>query len=354
MVHNLQREGPLCLQSLGENDLLHLVDLLVSEKKWVEECPSEVFPFKITRVGKSENASNIDSSPSNKEKVPARSRDEILADCQELVNELLKKNPRGFFVGFFRKHFLERYGYHLNLQRLGFEKMAYLLKTMSGVKIESGYVIPSDNTPNIMILESPVPDKKENLSHKLASDGDASKKGDGLDSLWEELGPVASSKSNTFKPGLVLRKSAAESVEKQMDFDYEPALSDDEFSDSGETSTEIEAEGQRTAGKAKDGSPLLQILDSWYGSKGGDSCKDKSENVNALLDFSAKLSSSSEVSAKSKISSKSQMKKQRPQKTYSFVSDPVNNDNNEKLVDGILGNLRKSNESSKNAGVKVL
>lgn len=52
MARNLQRKGPTCLQSLTEHDLLQLVDLLISEKKWIEECPSEGFPFKIAQVGK--------------------------------------------------------------------------------------------------------------------------------------------------------------------------------------------------------------------------------------------------------------------------------------------------------------
>lgn len=358
MAHDLQREGPLCLQSLGENDLLQLVDLLISKKKWVEECSTEEFPFKLSQVGKSENVSREEASPFTKAKLPVRSRDEVLADCEKLVNEMLKEKPKGFFVGFFRKHFLERYGYYLDLQKLGFEKLASLLKTMPGVKIESGYVVPADDTPNIKSLESTVPGKQENISHTIASDSelpDSSEKGDDFDSLWEDLGPVASTKSTNSKLRSVSRKSAVESVEKQMKFDYEPALSDDESSDSGETSPVIGVGGQRKASE-EDGSSLLQILDTWYISKGGDSCK-KLENANPLLDFSlnkVKSSDSSEVGAKSETSIKSQVKKQKPQKSYSFVADPVTNDNNEKLVDGILGNLRKSNESSKNAGAKVL
>ncbi|XP_062097072.1 uncharacterized protein LOC133803127 [Humulus lupulus] len=350
LAQNLQREGPLSHQSLVENDLLHLIDILISEKKWVEECPSEVFPFKLTQFGKSENVTHVVSSPFTKT-IPARSNDEILADCQKLLNEMLKEHPKGFFLGFFRKHFLERYGYYLDLQKLGFKKLAYLLENMSGVKVESGYIIPSDNAPNIMSVKSTsVPDKQE-VKHIVALDSepsDSSKNGNGSDLLWDELGPVASPKSMTSKLGPVLR-TEVESVEKQMEFDYEPVLSDDDFSDSGETSPVIRAEGERMARGAKDGSSLLQILDSWYSSKGGDSCKDKSENVNELLDFSkntGKLSGSSKSGAKGEASLKSIVRKQRPQKRYSFVSDQVTNDSNEKLVDGILGNLRIYNESS--------
>ncbi|XP_030499491.2 uncharacterized protein LOC115714869 isoform X1 [Cannabis sativa] len=348
LAQNLQREGPLSHELFGENDLLHLIDILISEKKWVEECSSEVFPFKLTQVGKSENATHVDSSPFTKTIPPSRSNDEVLADCQKLVNEMLKEHPKGFFLGFFRKHFLEKYGYYLDLQKLGFEKLAALLENMSGVKVESGYVIPFDKAPNITSVKSTsVPDKQE-ANHIVALDcesSDSSKKGNGSDMLWDELGPVASPKSATSKLGLVL-KTEVESMEKQMEFDYEPVLSDDDLSDSGETSHMTRAEGERMARGAEDGSSLLQILDSWYSSKGGDSCKDKSENVNGLLDFSkntAKLSGSSGV--KGQTSLKSIVRKQRPQKSYSFVSDQVTNDSNEKLVDGILGNLMKSNES---------
>ena len=39
IAQNLCKEGPLILGSLIETDLLHLVDLLTSDKNWVEENP---------------------------------------------------------------------------------------------------------------------------------------------------------------------------------------------------------------------------------------------------------------------------------------------------------------------------
>ncbi|MFQ6635020.1 hypothetical protein Gotur_010611 [Gossypium turneri] len=54
MAENLLKEGPLVLRSLSNTDLLHLVDLLMSDKKWIEECPSQASPSKITKAaGKS-------------------------------------------------------------------------------------------------------------------------------------------------------------------------------------------------------------------------------------------------------------------------------------------------------------
>ena len=53
MALNLLKEGRLSLRSLC-NDDLHLVDLLISEKNWVEEFPSQMSPFKLAdRGGKS-------------------------------------------------------------------------------------------------------------------------------------------------------------------------------------------------------------------------------------------------------------------------------------------------------------
>ncbi|KAI3803932.1 hypothetical protein L1987_32098 [Smallanthus sonchifolius] len=57
VVHNLQQLGPSQLQSLSEKHILHLVDLLISEKKWVVENPSRTFPFRITVPSKSTSSS---------------------------------------------------------------------------------------------------------------------------------------------------------------------------------------------------------------------------------------------------------------------------------------------------------
>ncbi|KAH1083408.1 hypothetical protein J1N35_023169 [Gossypium stocksii] len=54
LAENLLKEGPFVLRSLSNTDLLHLVDLLISDKKWIEEYPSQASPFKITKAaGKS-------------------------------------------------------------------------------------------------------------------------------------------------------------------------------------------------------------------------------------------------------------------------------------------------------------
>ncbi|KAF3956891.1 hypothetical protein CMV_018031, partial [Castanea mollissima] len=137
MAQNLQNEGPLAHRSLTESDLLHLVDLLISERKWVVKCPSQTSPFKLTSsIGKSamiqsrgsnglssifsgtspkhdedlkyQNILHIGVSPPVINKKPSvRSRSDILADCQKLVTEILKEYPEGYDMGSFRKLFLE-------------------------------------------------------------------------------------------------------------------------------------------------------------------------------------------------------------------------------------------------------
>ena len=128
MARNLQKDGPLALRSLNESDVLRLVDMLISEKKWVEEHPSEALPFKLAcSVGK---VTSMDRSPTSNalryiflsaseskrqaghdgdgktRKIPnisragvsqavsckkssERSTKETLIDCQKLVNEIL-------------------------------------------------------------------------------------------------------------------------------------------------------------------------------------------------------------------------------------------------------------------------
>ncbi|CAN6711620.1 unnamed protein product [Malus baccata var. baccata] len=385
MALNLQKEGPLSLRSLCKDDLLRLVDLLMSEKKWVEECPSQMSPFKLTdHGGKSsldqsngsnrlrsifldqpsqhdmqrsrehdgeEKCRNIPHSgvslPTIRKTPPDRSRSEILADCRKLVNELLKEHPAGYNMGLFRKVFFDRYGYHLDLHMLGYQKLATLLQALPGVKVESSHILPSftysDQKPQKMFdMKTSGPSIQKHTASRTAvdSDGnltDASCKDDGSDSPWEELGPVANG-SNKNEVQLESRRKAIVST----GFDYEPSLSDD-FSDSEEETSPItESEGQRAARVNREDSSLLQILDSWYSNKDGESSKHKSENVDRTAD-STNVSKLSGFGITSGTSLADHAWKQRPQKSYSFVTDSCG-DNKDKLIDGILGSLKKPSE----------
>ncbi|KAL5751996.1 hypothetical protein ACOSQ2_022503 [Xanthoceras sorbifolium] len=412
MAQSLQKEGPPRTRDLSEGDLLNLVNLLISEKKWVEECPSQMPPFRLTRpvgkksfLGHSGGANGLRSiflstaSQSNQQKVTEcgeerkvknishagvsgpvinkkpsdRSRNDILADCQKLVNEILEKYPEGYNLGSFRKLFLERYGYHLDVQKLGYQKLASVLQIMPGVKIESTYIVPASTVPCGSSMEMFSADIQEDNTHHPLSNSDnelseTSKKSDNSDSPWEELGPVSNVSFDRKEVQSVQSSKAVEETKRQPYPDYEPSISDDEFSDSEEeTSTVTEPERQGKLGKNEEDSSLLQILDSWYSSKENDNKKDKSENVDGMVDRSkendnkkdksenldgmvdcytnvVKPSASPEPASKSETSLGNFGRKSRPQKNYNFVSDTVGN-NKDKLVDGILGSLKKSGES---------
>jgi hypothetical protein len=380
MADNLQRDGPLALRSLSESDLHHLVDLLISEMKWVEECPSQTSPFKLTwnveksSVGQCNGSNGLSSifldkksvsrehggekkykniphtgvSPPVINKNPSvRSRSDILADCQKLVNEIIKHYPKGYNMGSFRKLFLERYGYTLDVQKLGYQKLVCLLQIMPGVKVDSTYMFPSGKASNSSRLGVTVPDGQENSAgHSVANSdselSDTAKKDDDSDSQWEELGPVSSRGSSRNEMESLSRRKAIEQTDRPKYPDYEPSVTDDEFTDSeGDTSTLTGPEEHAKRVNEEDSS-LLQILDSWYSTKEGDNRKNQSENVDSTN--GSNPSGSSAVGTNSDDTNmRNNVQKQRPQKSYSFVSDPVETNKN-KLIDGILGSLKKSGE----------
>ncbi|KAL5555756.1 hypothetical protein UlMin_037992 [Ulmus minor] len=225
LAYNLQKEGPLCLKPLSKTDLLHLVELLISEKKWLVELPSKVLQFKLAHFEKSsrvnrlrsvffgtaaepniqklpehdreETSQNVPcnklSPPDTNKELARRTRIEILADCRKLVKEILREHPEGYNMGLFKNSFLERYGYRLDLQRLGYKKLVLLLQIIPGVKIESCYIIPSDKFSNFVNLETDVPDEQEIENHKVADSdcesSDASTEDDDSELPWEDLGP---------------------------------------------------------------------------------------------------------------------------------------------------------------------
>ncbi|XP_059624431.1 uncharacterized protein LOC132267307 [Cornus florida] len=391
MAQNLQKCGPSALSSLGESDLLHLVDLLISEKNWVEECPSQNYPFKFSSSsGKRSSSGSLYSSnglrsvisretsqsspqrlpqhtgekrhqnfpyaginqPVINKKLSDKSRSEILGDCQKLVDYIAEEYPEGFKMGSFRKLFLERYGYSLDLQKLGYQKLATLLQIMPGVKIESSCIFPSGKVSKRRIKETVDANVQENIVNGAVTNFynelcDASRKDDDLESPWEELGPVAnaSPKRNGMEMGL--SKNVKDVLAGQMHHDYE-TLSDDDLSDSeDETSSLTGSEGRGRPRENEEDSSLLKILDSWYSSRKESSGKNGSENVDGVMDWSGdglKPSGASGVGIKTETSVVHCGRKQRPFKNYSFVAEQPE-DNKDKLIDGILGSLKKSGES---------
>ncbi|XP_076903081.1 uncharacterized protein LOC143558036 [Bidens hawaiensis] len=303
MVHNFQQFGPSQLQSLTENQISHLMDSLISEKKWVVENPSRIFPFRIvgpsrssssTKPSNSKGSTNTDSHGQNYEpevKTSSKNRSMILRDCQKLVNEVVKEHPDGFKISSFKELFFVKYGYHLEVQQLSYQKLATLLQIMPGVKLECSRIFPSG---------ARVHSKKADLSRKE----------DDNDTQWEELGPIEQIKT------------------KKDDFE---TVSDNDLSDSDAESSPAGLQNQ-AKGK-KEESSLLQILDSWYGNK-----EDTTNRITADgSDRSIYHLNNNKPPAYDDT--------QKPAKRYSFVADkPV--DGNENLINGILGSLKKPGNGS--------
>lgn len=289
MAKNLQEEGPSCLKLLDKSSMLHLVTLLITHKKCIEENPSSSLPFRIIKGSSPghRHASNglssifLDFSKLQPQKQDSEKRGKYvahtgvsvgsmdgkqleryktnaIADCQKLIKKVTEENPEGYSLIRFRKDFLEEYGYHLAVEKLGYGSLQSLIQVMPGVRIASGYILPL-TTPS----------------------ANAKSKEDDSESSFEELGPVSEATTN---------HSATNKLPV-----YEPSLSDDE--DSGSERDNPEKKKQETNREGKESS-LLQILDSYYTNKDGE-FKEKSQE--------GKLVSNG--------------RKQKPAKTYSFVKD---------------------------------
>lgn len=365
MAEKFRKEGPESLRSFSGADLLHLVNLLISDKKWIEESPSQNYPFKVIPSKEEPSFSSPSGSvtiqklkelhrhrklqnppdagapyPIVDENIFRKSRNRTVLDCQKLIDELLKEHPEGFNMGNFRRMFHDKYGYHLDLHKLGYEKLTTFLQTMPGVTVASTHLIPSHNQKS-QNLESKFGDTESNSESEL-SDG-SRKKDDDLDSQWEELGPLSNlrlKKTETQSgPNRKMKDEATEKIQHK----YE-SLSDDDFSDTEEeTSPEIISESKKKAPVNEADSSLLQILDSWYKTKDDENKPSGSEDIDAGAGADSSRSGSFESTVKNESPARTNGRKQRHSRSYSFVTEhPV--DNKDRLIDGILGSLKKTSE----------
>lgn len=385
MSHNLQNQGPPVLRDLTETDLHHLVDLLISDKKLVKECLSEKYPFKLIQPDEKRSCKGLSSifldtqsqpglqswqKQKQKEyqnlppagdllptihKNPNKSIDEVVADCRKLVEFILTEYKQGFSIGRFRKLFLEKYGYPLKVHKFSYNKLVSLIQTTPGVKIEAGKIMPAApfdvdlkscgmeaTDPSVQKVD--VGDTKSNFGANMSG---TPKMSNLLDSSWEELGPITCTAPKRQNMGSS-RKKKKEAVE-QVNYDYEPA-SVDYLSSSDEENLSSRGDGRHYYTKRGEDSSLLQILD-WYQNKEDDTRSSKDctravpDKVDAVDSFSGKdsIPSLSSGSLKNKD-------KLRSSKSYSFVSDEVVDDK-DKLIDGILGSLKKSGGRSPESGI---
>lgn len=392
MSHNLQSQGPPVLRDLTESDLLHLVDLLISDKKWVEECLSDKYPFKLIQPadkGSCKGLSSIfldtqsqpglESRQKQKQKgyqdLPPtgdlssaiqknhnKSKNKVVADCRKLVELIVTKYPQGFSIGRFRKMFLEEYGYSLEAHKFGYNKLVSLVQKMPGVKIEAANIMPAapsdiDSTSYGMEFTDPsvpkveVGDAKCNFGANMSGTTNTSNL---LDSSWEELGPITYTTPKKQKMGSSSNKKK-EAV-GQVNHDYE-SLSDDYLSGSDEEKSSLRGlDGRKDLRKKGEDSSLLQILD-WYQNKEDESrsskdCRREVPDKVDLVDSCSRKDSIPSLSSGS-LNNEDHVggceQKLRPFKSYSFVSDEVVDDK-DKLIDGILGSLKKSGGRSAESG----
>lgn len=377
IAEKFREQGPQSLRSFSGADLLHLVNLIISDKKWIEESPSKNYPFRVIPFEMElsfSSPSGSDAFQKLKElhrhrrfqnppdagapypivdgNIFRKSRNETVLDCQKLIDEYLKEHPEGFNMGNFRRMFHGKYGYPLDLQKLGYEKLATFLQTMSGVTVESTHLIPSHNQKS-QNLESKVGDTESHSESEL-SDG-SRKKDDDLDSPWEELGPLSNlalkKRETQSGPSRKMKDGAKEKIQHE----YE-SLSDDDFSDTEEmTSPEITSESKKKAPVNEADSSLLQILDSWYKTKDDENKPSGSEDIDAAAtsgagagagadaDVDSSQSGSSESAVKNETPAKTNGRKQRHPRSYSFVTEH-HVDNKDRFIDGILGSLKKTSE----------
>lgn len=374
LIQNLQRKGPSVIKDLNHTDMLKLVDLLISEKKWIEESASQTFPFKVTTkketepsdyahksiglsslfTAKTSNGTQETTPPQNfaefktwyknlfvgtkdikperlhnafeanfnkklncftygyptirslifacsvdnesqeiKKNNKASNKGEILNDCHKLVIELLKDSPSGFNMGNFRPAFFKKYGYVLDCQTIGYSNLTSLLQIMPGVKIESSYIVPED----------------------LGNSED-----------FDELGPVSLGSDECHSTS-----------NKKREMNYSRAsLSEEEFSDSGDEVSPSDYSGlENKVKKSEEDSSLMQILDSWYSSK--ESNADRNDDINEPVKIVTPRINLQGGAENSKLSSKLN-------KRYSFVAESSDCEK-DKLVDNILGGLKKAGES---------
>ncbi|XP_006851397.3 uncharacterized protein LOC18441213 [Amborella trichopoda] len=373
MVKKLQKEESLKLDTLLDCHLQRLAEILIHEKKWVEECAFDVSPFKVTlptENGFSSSSSNFDSPVlstiflagasnslngfSREEKNPPKlSRSKIIEDCQAFLTDVLKYHPEGFNIGSIRPQFYARYGYILDYKTLGYPKLTSLLEIMPGVKIESYRIIPgvdalSDKDRGKNVRREELldefksvcsPDKNAYLGEKA----DRSETVTDQDCVWEELGPVTISDASENAEDSTLNAKTDPEIENMNPYQTY-SLSDIELSDSeSESSLENEANREEMERNKDDGS-LLRILDSWHEKKERVN-KDCPEALDGLVECSQR--NQSEPLASSTLSPKSSSRTLKPKsrKNYSFVTESVD-DEKEKLIDSILGTLKKSSNSN--------
>lgn len=382
MVQSFQKYGPMNLSSVGENDLMQMVEFMITEKKWLEERPSRTFPFRvIPAVGKSSvglspganglrslfqsrttsqsylqksSEGDVDkklstahsgvSSPAAEKKHPVRLKTDLLADFSKLVNEILKEHRDGYSMSLIPQRFHERYGYSLIPRKLGHQKLASLIQSLPGVRMESGLIFPADHYEVTSLLKTEVANSSNAVFGSDSELSDLLPKDDSNDGPWEELGPVSVVNANPSDLESKSWQKIAE-LETSVHPEYEPSVSDDDYSGSEEEDSPCLAppEGERKPKGDVDGSSLVETLELFYSNQGEDSAKSDIGNTtaNGVTDVLNPSTQSTPGTNSKTRSGENNKEKQKSSKNYLFVADPVST--KDPLVN-ILTSLQKTDD----------
>jgi OST-HTH/LOTUS domain len=311
-MQGLKKAQMTSLESLEEVHLLQLIDLLISEKKWIQENKSNTFPFTLFIPSASTpSATNqkillqIRTDPDQLSIKNPPSKKKVLSDCRKLVKEMLDEQPEGFEMSLFKPNFEKKFGYRLENKKIGYPRFVSLLQTIPGIRID-----PISNKVS----------KYDRKEKKIEADniGEFETDNNKEDSVFDELGPVS----------------------KEMDVGYqEPSLSDEEFSDQSET--EVSADFDRET--RKDQSSLIKILDSFVSAKEKDTMRKAPFGHYGIVDCSRRHESNkNDLSLGDNVKNTSSLRSQKG--IYKFVADEVEDDK-DKIVDSILGALKKNGDS---------
>ncbi|KAJ4887649.1 putative endonuclease or glycosyl hydrolase [Raphanus sativus] len=194
LAKNLKEEGHSSLKQLDPSKTLDLVSLLISDKKWIKENPSEALPFRVTRFTNPQASSALRSmfvdmskslaesknngvSLSTEKPLEERTRSEVIADCHKLIKKITEENPGGYNMSNFKKDFLDEFGYRLDYQSLGYPKLHCLIQMMPEARVESGYIVPS-STLAPYASDSSVKEEVGSVSNKKTHESEPSAEDD--------------------------------------------------------------------------------------------------------------------------------------------------------------------------------
>lgn len=394
MVHKLQNEGPNILKDLKESHIVKLVELLISEKKWIEESTSQAFPFKLKlpaeqrsllsnaqHNGLSSLFSGSTSNVSERSNAP-QNLAELKAWFQKSCNGTEDMKPEEFqrlFESMFNKTLVcSSYGYptirsllfacvadNKNLNQVRKRKapnrgevlsdchklVTKLLKdNPEGFNMSTfrpaffqtyGYILDCQTLgySKLVSLLQIMPGVKieppyvlpDSMLNSGSSQVTTKAAADGLD------GESPSNGDDWEELGPVSDDNS-QTVGKQMGYS-KVSLSDEEFTDSDdEIPSGFDEPGKLEHPKrAEEASSLLKILDSWYSGKEGGGGTDQDHAADGLGDCSR---SNPQNTSDLTLADYPNMRV-RSQKRYSFVAD--SGDANDK-PDDVLGILKKAGE----------